>query len=216
MALALLASTLLAFPGAAKAEGAAQTCNPAESHPADATLTRAQWLSPGRLQVRAGVGEGLTVTVSGRVNFGPFRHEWKAASLPFGSGEMRILDLSVPKAAFMHPLASTYLADLLVRVETHDSKGRPRQEVALDNLYVAWPQGLSAPAQLWNDETQPPHGVLDPQLQKAASRVSPNARLGPPLGHLPVATRAAEEDTTGEDTPLSEQLPADPNDEETF
>ena len=210
-----LALLLTATPGWSGADHPAGSCNPQEFQPADPTLTRAQWVAPGRLRVRAGIGDGLQVVVQARVNLGPYRHDWKAASFAIGSGEVRTLDLPLPKKAFLHPLATTYLADLLVRVETYDAAGRPRQEVGLDNLYVAWPQGGDAAPKIWDDETMPAHGVLDPRLQQAASRVSPDARLGPPLAHL-AGTRAIEEDTSGEDTPLSEQLPADPNDEETL
>jgi hypothetical protein len=214
----LLALALLVIPERAAAEASAETatCHPQETNPTDPTLTRARWLAPGRLQVVAGVGEGLKITVTGRVNFGPFRSNWTAATFPIGSEGVRVLDIQLPAQAFLHPLASTYLADLLVRVDTTDGEGRPRQEVALDPLYVAWPGGQGTSAVIWDEETHPPHWVLDPRLQAAASKVGPDARLGPPLGRHPAAKKAPEIETTGEDTPLSEQLPADPNDEETF
>jgi hypothetical protein len=210
-----LAVAALAFTLAAAAGTSRETCDPQEFRPNDPTLIRAEWVAPGRLRIKAGAVEGLVVTIRGRVNFGPFHHEWLAGSLLLEVGEVRVLNLAVPAEAFLHPLASTYVADLLVRVEPTDGEGRPLQEVALDNLFVAWLEGPGSAPTLWNEESMPPHGVLDPRLQQAAARVAPNARLGPPIAHLLKGRRAIEETTTGEDTPLSEQLPADPNDEET-
>lgn len=187
----------------------AQNC---EQAPEDPAVTRATWEEPGVLAIRAGDQEGLLVTISHRVNLGPLRLDWEEKH-DMAANQRLTIPLRTPSEAFLHEFASVYAADLLVRVKVTDQESRPQQEIALDPLLIAWPNGPQAAPRIWYYDAGPPNGVLDPELQRAAASFAPHSRLVAPLAHLRPRRTAVPEDTTGEDTPLSEQFPADQNDE---
>ena len=151
----------------------------------------------------------VLVTLACEATFGPLKYAWEAGPYDIGEGSSIEVELEVPAEVFQNELATSYVTDLLVRVDPVQLDGRATIGLTLPNVYIAWPDGGTSDPLVWSEADlllYAPAGVLDPELAIGVARDG-SARVLPPIWHLfSTGEVGAEEEQRGSETvPVDDQ-----------
>jgi hypothetical protein len=137
----------------------------------------------------SGESEPGRVVIEGRAWFGGLEHSW-AEEVEVPANECTVIPVSVPRGAWLHDLASSWVTDVFLRVVPLDEASEPMQESVLPPVYAVWPEGPDRPPLLFDADqlrATAPMGVLDPTGEVAAAAAdllgtAMDVRLVPPIG----------------------------------
>lgn len=128
-----------------------------------------------------------TIIVTGRAWFAGLERRWETGPNTIHADTCETIAFSVPQEAFLHPLATEYVTDLLVRVVPMYGD-RPGQSALLPVVYAVWANGSDQAPVVWDRTTmnaEAPGGVIDPTGRFDAERqlLGANVRILPPIAH---------------------------------
>ncbi|MEQ1508577.1 MAG: hypothetical protein ABMB14_40470 [Myxococcota bacterium] len=135
----------------------------------------------------------VLVTIDCRAQFGPLEYHWALGPYDLSSGTSIEVAIAPPPEAFQHPLATTYVTDL---VEPTLLDGRPAQEFVLPIVFAIWPDGVDRDPVVWSEQelaTHAPGGTLDPALIAEATANGPTYRYLPPIWHEYATPRGVDD-----------------------
>lgn len=142
------------------------------------------WSGPTQLQLNSAVP--VTWSVYATARFGGTSFTWSVvgADDTSPSAGTSLVDLTIPREAHMHDLASEYVTDLSVRIFGHNEAGTLVVVLRAPPAYLTWPDGPDGPALILSATDlarEAPGGVLSSAVRSSYGDIGNGVRIMPPL-----------------------------------